>query len=75
MRLLADIKIGQREQVEHLLDDLGELTVRGRLRYQACDDKICYLPQEISLEWTFMLDDLDRTRVPSGLRRKGLQSP
>ena len=75
VRLLTDIKIGQREQVRHLLDDLGELTVRGRLRYQACDDKICYLPQEIPLEWTFVLDDLDRTRVPSVLRRKGLHSP
>ncbi len=69
VRLITDIKIGQKKQLGHLMNELGELTVRGRLRYQACDDKICYLPQEIPLEWTFGLDDTDRTRVPEELRR------
>ena len=32
------------------------ITIAGRLRYQACDDTICYLPQEIPLEWTVTLD-------------------
>lgn len=27
-------------------------TVTGRLEYQACDDKVCYLPQTLSLSWT-----------------------
>lgn len=70
VRLLTDIKVGQKKQLEHLLNDMGELIIRGRLRYQACDDKICYLPQEIPLEWIFTMDDLDRTRVPENLRRK-----
>ncbi len=26
--------------------------VKGRLRYQACDDQICYLPQTVAVEWT-----------------------
>jgi len=30
----------------------GPLTVKGTLRYQACDDTICYLPTTIPLEWT-----------------------
>jgi Disulphide bond corrector protein DsbC len=30
----------------------GSLTVKGTLRYQACDDTICYLPTTIPLEWT-----------------------
>lgn len=24
----------------------------GRLEYQACDDKVCYLPQTVALTWT-----------------------
>ena len=28
------------------------LTIRGTLRYQACDDTICYLPTKVPLEWT-----------------------
>jgi hypothetical protein len=27
-------------------------TIKGRVRYQACDDKICYLPKTIPVEWT-----------------------
>ena len=28
------------------------LTVKGTLRYQACDDKICYLPQNVPVAWS-----------------------
>lgn len=27
-------------------------TIKGTLRYQACDDKICYLPKSVPIEWT-----------------------
>ena len=27
-------------------------TIKGTLRYQACDDKICYLPQNVPVSWT-----------------------
>lgn len=30
----------------------GTLTVRGMLRYQACDDAICYKPVLVPLAWT-----------------------
>jgi DsbC/DsbD-like thiol-disulfide interchange protein len=26
-------------------------TIKGTLRYQACDDKICYLPTSVPVEW------------------------
>jgi cytochrome c biogenesis protein CcdA len=29
----------------------GEITVVGRFRYQACDEKVCYLPLSESLQW------------------------
>ena len=28
------------------------LTIRGSLRYQACDDTVCYLPRTVRLSWT-----------------------
>lgn len=28
------------------------LTITGTLTYQACDDRVCYLPESIPLEWT-----------------------
>jgi len=27
-------------------------TIKGTLRYQACDDKICYVPKNVPVEWT-----------------------
>ena len=31
----------------------GRFTVDGSLRYQACDDRLCYIPQTLPLQWTF----------------------
>jgi hypothetical protein len=31
----------------------GRLTIDGSLRYQACDDRVCYIPQTLPLQWTF----------------------
>ena len=28
------------------------LTVKGSVRYQACDEAICYLPKTVPVEWT-----------------------
>jgi hypothetical protein len=44
--------------------------VAGTLRYQACDEKTCYLPENAPLTWTIHYEDMDRERVPAELRRK-----
>jgi AhpC/TSA family/Disulphide bond corrector protein DsbC len=31
------------------------LTIAGTLRYQACDDNVCYMPQSIPVSWTVRL--------------------
>jgi len=37
--------------------DAGDrsLTVRGTVRYQACDDAVCYLPEAVPVSWTLTL--------------------
>lgn len=30
----------------------GPLTVKGTLRYQACDDAVCFRPTNVPVEWT-----------------------
>jgi DsbC/DsbD-like thiol-disulfide interchange protein len=32
------------------------LTVKGTVRYQACDDAICYLPQTIPVSWKVVVE-------------------
>jgi hypothetical protein len=29
----------------------GSLKITGTLSYQACDDRVCYLPESVPLEW------------------------
>ncbi len=69
-RLTRDITIGQDAKVRPSLDGPGKFTVEGTLRYQACDDRICYIPQELPVKWTFQYSEFDRQRVPAELQRK-----
>jgi hypothetical protein len=32
-----------------------ELTIKGKIRYQACDDKICFLPVTVPVTWAVKL--------------------
>jgi DsbC/DsbD-like thiol-disulfide interchange protein len=47
-----------------------ELLVEGTLRYQACDDRMCYLPQNVPLKWTFKFEPLDTQRSPVEIQHK-----
>jgi hypothetical protein len=38
----------------------SELTITGRVEYQACDDKLCYTPQNVPVRWVVPLKSLDR---------------
>jgi hypothetical protein len=31
------------------------ITISGTLRYQACDDNVCYMPQSIPVSWSVTL--------------------
>ena len=71
-RLVRDLTIGPDADVKPLLTAGGELALEGTFRYQACDDRICYLPQTVPLKWTLRFEALDRERVPEELQHKGL---
>ena len=69
-RLIRDITIGQDAAVQPLLDPSGQIIVEGSLRYQACDDRVCYIPQELPLKWSFRYEALDRERAPADLQHR-----
>jgi hypothetical protein len=48
----------------------SSFVVEGSFRYQACDDKKCYVPEAIPLKWTFRFEPYDSQRVPAELQRK-----
>lgn len=43
--------------------------IEGTFRYQACDDKECYIPKTLQLTWMFKVGQLETDRVPLELRR------
>jgi hypothetical protein len=52
-RLTRDITIPPEDQLKPAVDGAGHFAVDGSLRYQACDDRVCYIPQVLRLQWTF----------------------
>jgi DsbC/DsbD-like thiol-disulfide interchange protein len=62
-RIVQDLAIDATPQGQTLLKDVASLTIKGIVDYQACDDKICFTPQSVPLEWTVTLRQLDRERA------------
>lgn len=69
VRLTRDVTLGADAKLKAAAGADGQFTVEGTLRYQACDDRMCYIPQELPLKWTFQYEGFDRTRVPVELQR------
>ena len=70
IRIRREITFGQEAVLKPLLSPAGEVIVKGSFRYQACDDRKCYVPQEVPLEWRFKYEGLDRQRAPSEFQHK-----
>jgi len=48
----------------------GNLIISGNLDYQACDEKICYLPVQIPLKFELDVQAHDSKRAPDSLQKK-----
>ena len=46
------------------------IAITGRLDYQACDSKICFLPASVPVRWQLQVLPLDRQRAPEDIRHK-----
>ena len=70
LRLTRDITLADDAKLKAALDAEGNFVVEGVLRYQACDDRICYIPKDLPLKWTFHYEALDRERAPADIQHK-----
>jgi hypothetical protein len=70
-RLTQDLKISAAADFSASLGADGKaFTINGRLDYQACDKKICYLPTSVPVRWQVQILPLDRQRAPEDIRHK-----
>jgi hypothetical protein len=70
-RIHQDVKVSSAAQFSSSLGAGGKtLTITGKLNYQACDSKECFLPASVPIHWQLQVLPLDRQRAPEDIRHK-----
>ena len=46
------------------------ISIRGELKYQACDNKVCFPPTSVPVMWRLKVTPLDLERSPEAIRHK-----
>ena len=70
-RITQDLKVSSEANFSSALGKDGKtFTIAGKLEYQACDSKICYLPTSVPIRWQVQVLPLDRQRAPEDIRHK-----
>jgi hypothetical protein len=70
-RIRQDVTVSSAAEFSSSLGTAGKtLTIHGTLHYQACDNKTCYLPNTVPVEWQLHVLPLDRQRAPEEIRHK-----
>ncbi|HEX9368116.1 MAG TPA: protein-disulfide reductase DsbD domain-containing protein [Vicinamibacterales bacterium] len=54
-RIAQDLTLAATPELRKRASEGGSLAIKGTLRYQACDEAICYLPVTLPLAWTVKL--------------------
>jgi hypothetical protein len=54
--LVQEVTIADTRAARQRASGRETITIGGRVRYQACDDTICYLPQDVPVTWTITLE-------------------
>jgi len=58
-RIVQDVTIVLTPAIRERAARKERVTIAGKLRYQACDDKVCFMPQEIPISWTIDLRPME----------------
>jgi hypothetical protein len=70
-RITQDLKISSVADFSSSLGTDGKtFTIAGKLQYQACDSKVCYLPTSVPVHWQVQVLPLDRQRAPEAIQHK-----
>ena len=68
-RIRQNLKISSAAEFSNSLGTDGKtFTISGKLAYQACDSKTCFLPTSVPIQWQVQVLPLDRQRAPENIR-------
>jgi DsbC/DsbD-like thiol-disulfide interchange protein len=65
-RIVQDVTIAKRAAMTHSDMRSSTITVKGMLKYQACDTSICYAPVSVPVTWTLALQG----EAPDGVKKR-----
>jgi len=68
-RILQDVTLSPRAPGFDRSETM-ELEIPVKFSYQACDDKVCYVPMDVPVTFSLEILPHDGERVPEGLRKK-----
>jgi Thiol:disulfide interchange protein DsbD, N-terminal len=69
-RIVYEITINRSQEFLAALGNGKELAVTGELKYQACDERVCYLPASLPVSWKLQVLPLDRQRSSDAIQHK-----
>ncbi len=70
-RIRQDVKVSSTAEFSNSLGTDGKtLTITGKLNYQACNSKVCFLPSSVPVQWKLQVLPLDRQRAPEDIRHR-----
>ncbi len=70
-RIRQDLKVSSAAAFINSLGTDGKtFRITGKLEYQACDSKICFLPTSVPVQWQLQVLPPDRQRAPEDIRHK-----
>jgi hypothetical protein len=74
-RIRQDLHVSSAADFSNALGPDGKtdgktLAIAGKIEYQACDSKICFLPESVPVQWHLQVLPLDRQRAPEDIRHK-----
>lgn len=59
-RLTQDVTLTLTPSLRQRATNKETLTIAGHLEYQACDDKVCFRPETLALQWPIALTPIER---------------
>jgi DsbC/DsbD-like thiol-disulfide interchange protein len=62
-RIVQDVMLDPSKGASIALKDVTTVTISGTFDYQACDDKVCFVPQSVPLSWIIGVRKLDLERA------------
>jgi hypothetical protein len=70
-RVQQELTASNSRELLSALDANGKsVEIQGEFRYQACDDRICYLPASVPVKWQLQILPLERQRASEAIQRQ-----